>query len=187
MVDFKITPIQIVHFWEKVDFSPRISGCWEWKGAPLNKNKVDSYGALSLNNKLFLAHRVSYLIKFGNIPNGLFVCHTCDNRKCVNPNHLFLGTHSDNMKDMVSKGRYWQKNNPEKIPRGAKNGMNTHPESRLKGSKSPVSKLTELEVCEIRELYSKKDVSQLSLAKKFKVCQATIYYIVKNITWNNEG
>lgn len=77
------------------------TGCHEWI-AGLFKSR---YGQFRYKDKKWRAHRFSYLLYKGELPKGLCVLHTCDNRKCVNPGHLFLGTHQDNMTDMVSKGR----------------------------------------------------------------------------------
>ena len=81
------------------------TGCWEWQAATARHG----YGATIYKGKLIPAHRLFYLLYKGKIENGLYVCHSCDNPCCVNPEHLWLGTQKDNMKDMVKKGRSHQK------------------------------------------------------------------------------
>jgi hypothetical protein len=81
-------------------------GCWGWKKVPLATGYTSVYTG---KRKLSSGHRVSWLIHYGEIPSKMFVLHKCDNRICTNPEHLFLGTHIDNMKDMVSKNRQFKK------------------------------------------------------------------------------
>lgn len=76
------------------------NGCWIWQGACRS-----GYGAIRVGAKVCQTHRLSYTLFKGNIPDGLLVCHTCDTKKCINPEHLFVGTHKDNMADCVNKGR----------------------------------------------------------------------------------
>ncbi len=78
-----------------------LNECWKW-----NKTVDRKYGLLYFNNNKGIAHRISYIIKNGYIPKDMIVCHKCDNPPCINPNHLFVGTYSDNAKDAVTKGRY---------------------------------------------------------------------------------
>ncbi|MBG8552331.1 HNH endonuclease signature motif containing protein [Hymenobacter guriensis] len=94
-------------FWSKVDKTPGFGpagDCWIWTASLINSG----YGRLGIGrHKKVLAHRLSYEMKNGPIPEGLLVLHSCDNRQCVNPSHLSLGTVSENTKDMLVKGRPW--------------------------------------------------------------------------------
>ena len=108
-------------------------------------------------------HRYSWIIHFGNVPDGLQVCHTCDNPPCVNPSHLFLGTAKDNAIDREKKGR-------RKVPIGKENFK---------------SKLNEVLVMEIRNYYKIGGVTKKELAKLYKVNINTIICIISRKTWKN--
>lgn len=99
------TARQIKNFWNKVTIPNDSSQCWTWKGAKGRKG----YGQVNCDCKCLKAHRVSWELANGEIPDGLWVLHSCDNPACVNPNHLFLGTQHDNTQDMMNKKRQFHK------------------------------------------------------------------------------
>lgn len=88
------------------------NGCWEWVGSK-KKGNTYSYGIIVVGGKNIRVHRAAYEVFVGPIPIGMFVCHKCDFPLCINPEHLFLGTHQDNMNDAFSKGRLAKKLNME--------------------------------------------------------------------------
>jgi len=148
----------IERFWTKVQ---KTEGCWLWTGGT-----DEGYGALSTTlepdcGRRERAHRFAYKRLVGPIPDGLYVCHTCDNRRCVNPDHLFLGSHLANIEDKLQKERHC---------RGSSHGM---------------SKLSEDDVIEIRRLYSTGDFLQREIAEKYGVCKQTISAIVRGQTWRH--
>lgn len=158
----------------------RIGNCWIWKGL---KNE-SGYGMFSLNGRQSRAHRISYEIHIGAIPEGLFICHKCDNPACVNPDHLFSGTAKENSMDMMKKGRNMHVTKPETLARGERNGTHTKPETVRRGTKIEWSKLTDNSVMEIRSKYANGE-SAPSLAKKHNVFLSTIYKVVYRKTWKH--
>lgn len=142
-------------FWRKVG---KTDDCWYWIAAKSPKG----YGNLWNGNRVEHAHRVAYKLFIGPIPDGLFVCHTCDEPSCVNPAHLFLGTNEDNQRDASRKGR------------------------TAAGTKHPNSKLTSEQVIEMRTLYATGEFTLQQLAEAYKICNSTAYYAIHKINYEKD-
>lgn len=140
---------------------PTLEGCWGWSGC-VPKNP--GYGQFRSNMKKWRAHIASWLIFKGEVPEGKCVCHTCDNRSCCNPSHLFLATDYENNLDMRTKGR--------------------SPVLDKIGQDNPNAILTEKQVIEIIDLL-KQSVSQKEIGQKFGVSQAVISLISTNKSWRH--
>lgn len=137
-------------------------GCWIWTGAVNNRG----YGQLYDGSKVCLAHRLSYEMHVAKIPANGNVLHRCDVPACVNPAHLFTGTHADNMRDMAHKHR-------------GKTGWT------VRGNDVVFSKLTAELVREIRTKYAAGNSTQRQLAREYGVTQAAIGYITRRDVWKH--
>lgn len=168
-------------FWSKVDKSGGPDSCWLW----LSDKSVSGYGRIQTWNRVELAHRLSMSNAVGPIPAWLSVCHKCDNPACVNPSHLFLGTHSENMRDMCRKGRNGAVTKPENFARGLRQGAHTKPESRVRGEKHGCSRLKEAEVIKIR--YEREFVGKTieSIAERYGVTRSAVGAILHRRTWKH--
>jgi hypothetical protein len=157
-------PTAFLHFCSH--FMRSETGCWEWTGF-LNNQGYGAYDTQQHRTKprILLAHRFSWQVFFGEISKGKCVCHKCDNKKCVNPDHLFVGTQSENLLDMYRKGR-----------------RISH---RLPGEKNPNAKLTAENVTEIKLARSQR-VPVKDVAKKFGVSCSTIFDITKGRSWKGQ-
>lgn len=165
----KSTPEE--RFWSYVDRkSPE--ECWEWTGCRFNTG----YGMLGVGSKCRSTHRLSWELHFGPVPGGLWVLHRCDNRSCVNPAHLFLGTARDNYHDSRAKGRH---------SAADRHGMRRHPERIRRGEQSNPARLTDAKVVAIRQRYKAGGISQSALAREYGVTQSTIWNILFRKTWKH--
>lgn len=153
---------------KEINFIPRFkskmgnidqNGCINWNGY-IHKY---GYGVFTLRkNKYKKAHRLAYELFKGKIPKGMLICHSCDNRACVNPDHLFLGTHANNNHDAIDKGRA----------------------KKAQGENCFNSKFTKNQIYELRDLMAK-GMSCYKLAKLYKVSRSTMLDIKNRVTWKH--
>lgn len=145
-------------FWAKVD---KTNSCWNWTAAKGAKG----YGRFKLNGKLVSPHAISYQIHNDDYDSTKDVCHKCDNPSCINPEHLFLGTRTQNVLDSIQKGRW--------------NGNPT------KGADHPSSKLTDKDVMLIKAILKYSDLNVVQIAKMFSVSLTTIKNIRSKKRWSH--
>lgn len=152
----KMNPIE--YFWSKIN-KKSDSECWEWLGHKDHHN----YGIIAIDHKRYRAHRLSWMLVNGDIPDNKLVMHLCDNPSCVNPNHLKLGTQDDNMKDCKSKGRI----------------------VKSIGENHGSAKLTEEQVIEIIKLLNSNKIKQSKIAKIYNVSEVAISRIKLGKVWKH--
>lgn len=176
----------VSRFWKFV-LKGDVDSCWNWRGW----TNRQGYANFKVNGVTHKAHRVSYELTNGPIPTGLLVCHQCDNPSCMNPNHLFVGTHQDNATDKMNKGRFVKmigdKNgarlHPERLARGNNSGARLHIEKMPRGERHGRAKLTTAQVADIRAKYQSGGVSHRSLARQFNMSPTQIARIIHRDHW----
>jgi len=151
-------------FWAKVEKGTGAS-CWLWIGS-VNRDGYGTFGDYS--GHVISTHKFSYQLFYGNVPDGLYVLHTCDTPNCVNPEHLYAGAQKQNMLDRKLRGRH---------------GFHVHPETRLYGTRNGSAKLNWEKVRNIRQEYLLNPTYHYLIAQKYKVSRATITLILENKSW----
>lgn len=185
-------------FWEYVDKSgpihPEHGQCWVWTGPT-----VGGYGHLRVRGGAILAHRYSYELHHGPVPDGLCILHKCDRPSCQRPEHLWPGTRAENNADRDRKGRAAKcpqprpeqrargdrngaRLHPERMPRGDAHHARARPETVARGERSGRAKLTESQIPEVREMRAR-GATYKEIAACFNVTPQLVFMIVKRQIW----
>ncbi len=160
-------------FWAKVNkngpiIRPELGPCWLWNGAI----RPNGYGAAAVDRRDVNAHALAYQLTYGEVATGLSICHHCDNRPCVRPDHLYAGTPRQNTQDAIRRGRM----NVEAF---------AHNQFHVRGEQSPNAVLTESDVLAIRLALANKTATGLALAEQYGVAASTISAIKKRKLWSH--
>lgn len=186
-------PDLATRFWSKVNkdgpvpaHCPELGPCWLWTA----HCDMGGYGKFQIGYSNHPAHRVSWELHNGPKPADMLTLHRCDVRNCVNPAHLFLGTHADNSADCVKKGRQAKGDrngarlHPERLARGDRSYQHLHPENS-RGVRNGRALLTEDDVREIRRLYAMGNITFADLGRQFGVTYNQVSTIVKRKQWTH--
>ena len=159
------SPLVTSRFWNYV---AKTATCWLWNGG----RSPSGYGKFRVGRQSMRAHRVAWELTHGVIPQGMLVCHHCDNPPCVRPDHLFLGDSHANSTDSARKGR---------------TAFQRHPAIRyeVRGEQQHLARLTALQVQAIRARYAKGETNKSQLAREFGVSTPTIRHLLNGRTWNH--
>mgnify|MGYP001571269346 CR=1 FL=1 len=180
-------PVREDEIWQNIGPPTPLTGCQYWTRGLLDTG----YGSVRYHGRNFGAHRLAFMLYWGvSLPSWLCVLHTCDNRPCCNPDHLWIGTKADNNRDAKEKGRmatggkHGSYTHPENRPRGEKHGLRRDPTRAARGERVGSAKLREAQVKEIRARLAHGE-KQRPLAREYGVRLWTIQRINRGLTWKH--
>lgn len=166
-------------FWSRIAIT---DGCWEWTRGTTNRSGQPGYGVIWFQKKKHLTHRLAYELAYGEIGQGLLVCHRCDNPPCCNPKHLFLGDAKANAQDKQRKGRNVFQKDPDKLTHGDRHWTRAKPDKVFAGETHPQSKLT---MEQVQQIFADRasGMSERKIAERYDVHNRTIHRILNGTGW----
>lgn len=168
-------------------FYKGLGPCWAWIGP----KSTHGYGSIAINRRPKLAHRMSYAVAHGRTPAGVMILHKCDNKLCVNPEHLAVGDAWDNMADRDRKGRQasgdrnGSRTKPENLRRGENHPKRLRPEETPRGEEHGRARVTEAQVIEMRRRFDAGEVRIFELVRETQLEKSTVRSIVRRKNWKH--